>query len=92
MTKKYIVDDKIELVKGEKIRIVESDGEDRHNGTSKQITLNYPGVLKDLEVGSPILLDDGFYKLVVLEKIDNGVICEIMNSGIIKSRRGVCRA
>ncbi len=84
------VDDKIELVKGETIKILESDGEDRHNGTSKQITLNYPGVLKDLEVGSPILLDDGFYKLVVLEKIDNGVICEIMNSGIIKSRRGVC--
>ena len=84
------VDDKIELVKGEKIRIVESDGEDGHDGTSKQITLNYPGVLKDLKVGSPILLDDGFYKLVVTSVENDGVTCEIMNSGVIKSRRGVC--
>lgn len=84
------VDDKIELVKGEKIRIVESDGEDGHDGTSKQITLNYPGVLKDLKVGSPILLDDGFYKLVVTSVESDGVTCEIMNSGVIKSRRGVC--
>lgn len=84
------VDDKIELVKGKYIRIVESDGEDRHDGTSEKITLNYPGVLGDLKVGSTILLDDGFYKLIVSSIEEDGVTCEIMNSGIIKSRRGVC--
>lgn len=84
------VDDKIELVKGEKIRIVESDGEDRHDGTKDKITLNYANVLKDLNVGSPILLDDGFYKLIVTSIEEDGVTCEIQNSGVIKSRRGVC--
>jgi len=84
------VDDKIELVKGATIRIVESDGEDRHDGTKDQITLNYANVLKDLSVGSPILLDDGFYKLIVTSIESDGVTCEIQNSGIIKSRRGVC--
>lgn len=84
------VDDKIELVKGEKIRILESNGEDGHNGTAQSITLNYPNVLKDLHVGSPILLDDGFYKLIVTSIEEDGVTCEIQNSGIIKSRRGVC--
>lgn len=84
------LDDKIELIKGEKIRIVESDGEDGHDGTSHRITLNYPGVLKDLKVGSPILLDDGFYKLIVTSVENDGVTCEIQNSGVIKSRRGVC--
>lgn len=84
------VDDKIELVKGEFIRIVESDGEDRHNGTKEQISLNYPNVLKDLVVGSTILIDDGFYKLIVTSVEEDGVTCEIMNSGTIKSRRGVC--
>lgn len=84
------VDDKIELVKGNYIRIVESDGEDRHDGTVEKITLNYPGVLGDLVVGSTILLDDGFYKLVVSSIEEDGVTCEIMNSGVIKSRRGVC--
>lgn len=84
------VDDKIELVKGEKIRIVESDGEDRHDGTKDKITLNYANVLKDLSIGSTILLDDGFYKLIVTSIEEDGVTCEIQNSGVIKSRRGVC--
>ena len=84
------VDDKIELVKGNTIRILESDGEDRCDGTSSSITLNYPNVLKDLVVGSTILVDDGFYKLTVVSIEEDGVTCEIMNSGTIKSRRGVC--
>lgn len=84
------VDDKIELVKGCTIRLLESDGEDRHNGTKDAITLNYPNVLKDLRVGGTVLLDDGFYKLIVKSIEEDGVTCEIQNSGIIKSRRGVC--
>ncbi len=80
----------IELVKGATIRIVESDGEDGNDGTKDRITLNYPNVLKDLSVGSPILLDDGFYKLIVTSIEEDGVTCEIQNSGVIKSRRGVC--
>ena len=62
------VNDKIELVKGNTIRINESDGVDRCDGTENSITLNYPNVLKDLMVGSTILIDDGFYKLIVKEK------------------------
>lgn len=83
------VDDKIELVKGNTIRIVETDDEDEE-GTDSKIHLNYKGVLKGLQVGSPILLDDGFYKLIVTSVEEDGVTCEIQNSGTIKSRRGVC--
>ncbi len=79
-------DDKIELVEGKTIRIVEEDV----IGTSERISLNYKGVLKDVEVGMSILVDDGFYKLVVVSKEKDGVTCEIKNSGTIKSRRGVC--
>ncbi len=78
--------DSIELIKGEKIRIVENDV----MGTKEQISLNYKGVLKDLKVGSIILIDDGFYKLVVTSIEKDGVTCTIQNSGTIKSRRGVC--
>jgi len=84
------VNDKIELIKGNYIKIVESNGEDLHDGTAEKISLNYPNVLKDLKVGSPILLDDGFYKLIVSSILEDGVVCEIQNSGVIKSRRGVC--
>lgn len=78
--------DVIQLVAGNKIRIVEEDV----IGNEMRISLNYKGVLKDVEVGSTILVDDGFYKLVVVSKEEDGVTCEIKNSGTIKSRRGVC--
>lgn len=81
----------IELVKDNTIRITEED----ILGTNEVISLNYKGVLKDLSVGMTILVDDGFYKLVVEEVIKKDgvvtdVIARIMNGGVIKSRRGVC--
>lgn len=80
--------DYIELVAGAKIRIVEEDV----LGTKDVISFNYKGILKDVSVGTAILLDDGFYKLIV-ESVDEdgqGVTCEICNGGTIKSKRGVC--
>ena len=79
--------DYINLVAGETIRLVEEDV----LGTKDRISFNYKGILKDLKVGMSVLLDDGFYKLVVeSEDDDGGVTCRIMNGGTIKSRRGVC--
>ena len=79
--------DYIDLVEGSTIRIIESD----ELGTSEAISFNYKGILKDLKPGMSVLLDDGFYKLVV-ESVDadGGVTCRIANGGTIKSRRGVC--
>lgn len=79
-------DDKIELVAGATIRIVEEDV----IGNQERISFNYKGILKDLHVGSTILVDDGFYKLIVESIESDGVTCRIVNGGVIKSRRGVC--
>lgn len=80
--------DEIELVAGETIKIVEEDVV----GTKEKISFNYKGILKDLKVGMSILLDDGFYKLLVEEvDVDGGsVTARIINGGKITSRRGVC--
>lgn len=80
--------DYIELVAGNTIRIVEEDLGDK--GTQEAISFNYRNVVKDLQVGSVVLLDDGFYKLVVESVENDGVTCRIANGGTIKSRRGVC--
>jgi len=81
------VDDKIELIAGNTIRIVE----DEITGTPDAICFNYRGIVKSLKVGMSVLLDDGFYRLLVeSEDSDGGVTCRIINSGVIKSRRGVC--
>lgn len=79
--------DSIELVSGETIKIVEEDV----LGNKDRISFNYKGILKDLRVGMSILLDDGFYKLIVENTDEDGsVTCRIMNGGTISSRRGVC--
>lgn len=80
--------DYIELIAGNTIRIVEEDL--GNNGTKDVISFNYRNVVKDLKVGSVVLLDDGFYKLVVESCEQDGVTCRIVNGGTIKSRRGVC--
>ena len=64
-------DDRLELVKGNTIRIVEEDV----IGNEERISLNYKGVLKDVTVGSTILLDDGFYKLTV-ESIEDDIFVD----------------
>lgn len=78
--------DYIELVEGETIDIVEEDV----LGTKERISFNYKGILKDIKVGMTILLDDGFYKLIVEDASADKITCRIMNGGTIKSRRGVC--
>lgn len=80
--------DYIELVEGNTIRIVEKDL--KNKGNKEQISFNYRNIVKDLKVGMNILLDDGFYKLEVISVESDGVTCRILNSGTIKSRRGVC--
>ncbi len=80
--------DTIDLVEGRTIKIVEEDLKDK--GNADQISFNYRGIIKDLKVGQPVLLDDGFYKLVVTEVGKGYVTCKIENSGTITSRRGVC--
>lgn len=82
--------DYIELVEGSTIRIVEEDLKDK--GNKEKISFNYRNIVKDLKVGMSVLLDDGFYKLVVEDVEDDGasVVCRIINGGTIKSRRGVC--
>lgn len=84
-------DEYIDLIAGQTIRITEEDV----LGTNEIISLNYKGVLKDLNIGSTLLIDDGFYKLTVEEIIKKDgttgeVVCRILNGGQIKSRRGVC--
>ncbi len=78
--------DKITLVAGNTIRIVEEEIE----GTEEAICFNYRGVVKDLKVGMSVLLDDGFYKLIVEDIDSEGATCRIINGGEITSRRGVC--
>lgn len=60
-------------------------------GTKEKISITYPELINDVQVGSTILIDDGLVGLTVTE-IDhaNGEIVTVVNnSGVVKNKKGV---
>lgn len=58
-------------------------------GNDKQFSITYKDIAKDVNVGDYILLDDGYVTLQVLEINNLDVVCQVLNSGKMKDRRGV---
>src|SRR5690625_7150514 len=59
--------------------------------TNERFSVNYKGVINDVEVGTVISLDDGIIELSVIE-IDHEneeIKTVITNGGIIKDKKGV---
>ena len=60
-------------------------------GTEKKFSINYPGLFDDVEVGTVILIDDGYLQTEVIKK-DNKtrtLTVKAKNTHRIKNRRGV---
>lgn len=77
--------DGVELIEGKKIRIVKENV----LGNSERISVNYKNVLDKLEKGDTVLFDDGLMMVKVISREKDGVTCEIVNGGILSSRKGV---
>ena len=75
--------DSIKLEAGKKIKIVKSDV----LGTEKRFTVNYKKAIDRLKIGDEILLEDGLMKVKVIEKIEDGVNCEIIDGGILGNKK-----
>src|SRR5690554_2235642 len=60
-------------------------------GTEKTFSINYPGLYDDVEVGTTILIDDGYLQTVVIKKDDKtrALTVKALNTHRIKNRRGV---
>ncbi|MDN4072625.1 pyruvate kinase [Fictibacillus terranigra] len=58
-------------------------------GTSKKISVTYPGLVDDVHVGSKILLDDGLIELEVTNFGSKEITTKILNSGTLKNKKGV---
>ena len=76
----------IELVKGEKITLV-PQGSDTSN--SATVSIDYPHLAEEAQPGEQILLDDGLLELEIITIEGKTVICEVIEGGILKSRKGV---
>ncbi|TVQ48150.1 MAG: pyruvate kinase [Gloeocapsa sp. DLM2.Bin57] len=51
--------------------------------------IDYPDLAVEAKPGAQILLDDGLLELVIKDVHENKVICEVVEGGILKSRKGV---
>lgn len=73
------------LIKGNKFILTTDDVE----GDETKVSVTYADFAKDLSVGSTVLIDDGLIELKVAEIKGNDVICDIINSGMLGSRKGI---
>ena len=60
-------------------------------GTKEKFSINYPGLINDVEVGGTILVDDGNVELTItsIDKAAGDIICTVKNDAYVKDRRGI---
>lgn len=75
----------IRLEEGNIIRIVKKDV----LGTEESFTVNYKSVLKDINIGDKVLLEDGLMRLEVIDKEKDDLVCKILAGGLLKSKKGI---
>jgi pyruvate kinase len=55
----------------------------------KKILLDVKNIVDDIEVGNEILIEDGIMKVVVREKNEGVLLCEVIDGGVVKNHKGV---
>ncbi|MFW6389218.1 MAG: pyruvate kinase [Marinilabiliaceae bacterium] len=81
-----VSDDDIQLEAGHEIILA---GKPDEKTTAKKICVSYPGISDDVSVGTHLLIDDGEIDLKVTGKSEDGLLCAIMNNGVLGSRKSV---
>ena len=62
---------------------------DRFTSQPDTVSIDYPYLSEEAELGMQILLDDGLLELRVVEVQQDAVRCQVIQGGILKSRKGV---
>lgn len=58
-------------------------------GDQEKVSITYPNLPNELEIGTTILIDDGLIELVVEEIASSEIRCRVKNGGVLKSKKGV---
>ncbi|KKP94601.1 MAG: Pyruvate kinase [Candidatus Moranbacteria bacterium GW2011_GWE1_36_7] len=87
-----VVTEPVEIKKGEEILvsdIAQKLTTNNEQQTTKKILLDVENIVDDIEVGNEILIEDGLMKVVVKEKNEGILLCEVIDGGTIKNHKGV---
>ncbi|MDW7675315.1 MAG: pyruvate kinase, partial [Bacillota bacterium] len=76
---------KIELKVGDRFTLTVADWA----GSNEKVQVSHRGLIDDVKVRDSILIDDGLVELKVREIVGEELNCEVINGGIISSRKGV---
>lgn len=74
-----------ELFQGEEIILTTEE----ISGDAQRVSVTYDRLPQDVQIGSLILVDDGLIGLKVKRVENTEIICDIVNGGVLKSRKGV---
>lgn len=76
----------IEVSAGQKLAI---KGDAEKESTADILYVNYSGFVHDVPLNSNLLIDDGFLKMVVIEKNEESLVCEVKNDGKIEDHKSI---
>ncbi|MBL1208861.1 pyruvate kinase [Geminocystis sp. GBBB08] len=81
-----LIHGQIEVKQGQYLKLVPNTITPDSDDT---ITIDYPYLAEEAEIGAQILLDDGLLEFEIVEIENQTIICKVVEGGILKSRKGV---
>ena len=57
-------------------------------GTEKIASINYAGIINDVNVGDPIYLNDGIIQLIIQSKTETELKCKVVRGGTLSNYKG----
>ncbi len=57
-------------------------------GTAEMITIDHPGIERELDIDDEIFINDGIIRLKVTDRNDSELTCSVRSGGIISDRKG----
>jgi len=76
---------KILLKKGQTFTLTTEEIE----GNQEKASITYKDLVKDIQVGARLLIDDGLIELTVLNVTEKDITCRVLNEGYVSDRKGV---
>lgn len=80
-----VVSEGINLIPGNTIKVVK----ETVIGNDERFSVNHPEALDSLDIGSVIQLENGLMKIEVIGKEEDGVICKVINGGVLGSKKSL---
>jgi len=81
-------DEPVALKKGQRLRLVTENWNGEDDGVLT-VSVNYPGLPKDIRQGATILVDNGLLKFEAVDVGENHIDCEVTLGGELGSKRHI---